>query len=625
MTEQLTTNLQYVEDALKLMSRRAHNILEALETLGRETSALTAELLEFHISLNKYPEWPTPIANMMLNASSSCGNPNSEEKQPPSQYKDHFSDAHVRMKQLMNELDEMLRIERASQMNVIRENVISVSKFMLNTVNKFKAGVTTLLTIKQKKELQLKREGRTDYSSMKNKDQEFSQSLTAIHSQINTFMQVDLKQAIDSSFISFWQSQVRSSQDVQKMSQLLKESNSENGLLEPDSEKSNNTFPHIPEQERTSSLDEPFSPASALANELGESMNQSDLAQSPPMSPLGRSFGANSMDLSLTLEKVIEDPASLKFFAMFLEKDHSSEQLRFYLDVTKYADLVKRRQRVEEEGTSPKNKNLIGHIDELVIRSAQVIFMEYLDSTSPYPINTSQQVKEQIRDAIFQNRVFTIDVFDLAMNEVQCALKTDLFPRFCDSVFKRKMELDRDRRLILRLKKKRNTIKLGSDQASPVESFRNSRRFTLSFDEAMNFQEDEDEDKTGESSPVNVSSKSNNSTRNQSPDSPTPVRRNTLRGNQTSENYAECLNLLMLQVNKPDPGTWTVEEVGLWIEQNPGLGKDLKARFTDRKVDGRQLLQMTTIDLYSMGVEKLFHRIKILDAIKTLSKKSSTQ
>ena len=74
---------------------------------------------------------------------------------------------------------------------------------------------------------------------------------------------------------------------------------------------------------------------------------------------------------------------------------------------------------------------------------------------------------------------------------------------------------------------------------------------------------------------------------------------------------------LLIKKKKKDPLSWTVADVGSWL-QHLHLGEH-RIKFIENFIAGSELLELAEEDLISLGVTAIGHRKKITRAIKALN------
>jgi len=84
--------------------------------------------------------------------------------------------------------------------------------------------------------------------------------------------------------------------------------------------------------------------------------------------------------------------------------------------------------------------------------------------------------------------------------------------------------------------------------------------------------------------------------------------------------YDNGTNAELMRLQAKDPTTWTVSEVGKWLDFIE-LGQ-YKIIFIENSISGAELFELEMEDLGSINVRKLGHRKRILKRIAMLKKNS---
>lgn len=111
---------------------------------------------------------------------------------------------------------------------------------------------------------------------------------------------------------------------------------------------------------------------------------------------------------------MMNDPIGVKYFARFLEKDHASESLMFYLSCQQLEAIQSR---------------------EDYFNKAKEILKDFIEVGSPREINIHSNMRKQITETIDTSDFLTlpVDVFVPAQEHCYQLMQTASYPRFCAS------------------------------------------------------------------------------------------------------------------------------------------------------------------------------------------------
>ena len=111
---------------------------------------------------------------------------------------------------------------------------------------------------------------------------------------------------------------------------------------------------------------------------------------------------------ALSLEELLKDPEGVVVFLKHLEREHSSENLRFWLacDEFKACPLKKLKEK------------------------ADLIFKDYLSTKASYQVNLDSRLMLDVRDSMLNPHHF---IFQAAQYEIFRLMRSDSYPRFLKS------------------------------------------------------------------------------------------------------------------------------------------------------------------------------------------------
>jgi hypothetical protein len=114
---------------------------------------------------------------------------------------------------------------------------------------------------------------------------------------------------------------------------------------------------------------------------------------------------------------MLQDQQGLQYFQRFLEKDIATENLDFYLAVTKLQETASR---------------------EAAFNEAQTIGKNFIELNSPKEVNIDSQMRKALLDALGTSTVetFNANIFDDVFEHVYLLMKKDSYPRFvaCEEI-----------------------------------------------------------------------------------------------------------------------------------------------------------------------------------------------
>jgi len=114
---------------------------------------------------------------------------------------------------------------------------------------------------------------------------------------------------------------------------------------------------------------------------------------------------------SSSFEDVVADDTAMLLFDMFLQQEHSDENLKFWIEVNKLKTM---------ESENDKKSHM------------SKIYNDYLKPMSSKEINIAGQTRRKIEEDLFNNEAKD-DVFDMAQNQVFLLMHRQSYPRFLAS------------------------------------------------------------------------------------------------------------------------------------------------------------------------------------------------